>query len=111
MADAKPKRRSQHWFGGNGRDVFIHRSWMKNQGLQADSFDGRPVIGICNTWSDLTPCNAHFREIAQRVKQGVLQAGGLTLEFPVMSLGESVHGTDTLLFATLESMGADATMR
>ena len=78
--------RSQAWFGGDDRDSFIHRSWMKNHGLPADSFDGRPVIGICNTFSELTPCNAHFREMAEQVKRGVLQAGGFPVEFPVMSL-------------------------
>src|SRR5258708_6661666 len=71
--------RSQAWFGGTSRDVFIHRSWMRNQGLPDDVFDGRPIIGICNTYSELTPCNAHFRRLADKVKQGVLQAvaGGL----------------------------------
>ena len=78
----KRKLRSQAWFGGNDKDGFIHRSWMRNQGFPGDVFDGRPVIGICNTWSELTPCNAHFRELAQRVKNGVWEAGG----FPVESL-------------------------
>ena len=80
------KLRSQAWFGGICKDAFIHRSWMKNQGLPTMSFDGRPVIGICNTWSELTPCNAHFRDLAEHVKRGVLEAGGFPLEFPVMSL-------------------------
>src|SRR6476661_7752347 len=66
------KLRSQSWFGGNDKDAFIHRSWMKNQGIPHDQFDGRPVIGICNTWSELTPCNAHFRELAEYVRRGVL---------------------------------------
>ncbi len=68
---AKRAYRSSHWFGGTGRDAFMHRSWMKNQGIPDDQFDGRPVIGICNTWSELTPCNAHFRELAEHVKRGV----------------------------------------
>src|SRR5471030_960131 len=68
---------------------FIHRSWMKNQGHPNDAFDGRPVIGICNTWSELTPCNGHFRELAEHVKRGILEAGGFPVEFPAMSLGES----------------------
>jgi dihydroxy-acid dehydratase len=105
------KRRSQHWFGGTGRDAFIHRSWMKNQGLPADSFDGRPVIGICNTWSELTPCNHHFRELAQRVKQGVLQAGGLPLEFPVSSLGETLMRPTAMLFRNLASMDVEEAIR
>ena len=85
----KRKLRSTEWFGGNGMNAFMHRSWMKNQGLPADVFDGRPVIGICNTWSELTPCNAHLRSLADHVKRGVYEAGGVPFEFPVMSLGES----------------------
>src|SRR6266446_576752 len=81
--------RSAAWFGRRDKDGFIHRSWMKNQGLPDDVFDGRPVIGICNTWSELTPCNAHLRDLAERVKRGVWEAGGLPLEFPVMSTGET----------------------
>src|SRR5688572_11363451 len=112
MSDTKPpKRRSQHWFGGTGRDAFIHRSWMKNQGLPADSFDGRPVIGICNTWSELTPCNHHFRDLALRVKQGVLQAGGLPLEFPVSSLGETLMRPTAMLFRNLASMDVEEAIR
>src|SRR4029077_14041227 len=83
------KLRSQEWYGREGRDGFVYRSWMKNQGWPQDLFDGRPVIGICNTWSELTPCNAHFRELAEFVKRGVWEAGGFPLEFPVMSLGET----------------------
>ena len=73
MSKKAPKRklRSAEWFGRNDRDGFVHRSWMKNQGIPHDLFDGRPVIGICNTWSELTPCNAHFRELAEHVKRGV----------------------------------------
>jgi dihydroxy-acid dehydratase len=108
---SKPLRRSQLWFGGSGKDGFIHRSWMKNQGLPDDSFDGRPVIGICNTWSELTPCNHHFRELAQRVKQGVLQAGGLPLEFPVSSLGESLMRPTAMLFRNLASMDVEEAIR
>src|SRR5437762_4654864 len=113
MTDPKPPRprRSQLWFGGTTKDAFIHRSWMKNQGLPADSFDGRPVIGICNTWSELTPCNHHFRELAQRVKQGVLQAGGLALEFPVSSLGETLMRPTTMLFRNLVSMDVEESIR
>ena len=91
MSEQKNKRvlRSQSWFGGDDKDSFIHRSWMKNQGFPSDAFDGRPVIGICNTWSELTPCNGHFRDLAEMVKRGVLEAGGFPVEFPVMSLGET----------------------
>src|SRR5260221_2215002 len=81
--------RSQAWFGGTSRDVFIHRSWMKNQGLPDDTFDGRPVIGICNTFSELTPCNAHFRTIAEQAKKGVLDAGWTPFQVPGLSLGQT----------------------
>jgi dihydroxy-acid dehydratase len=81
MADDKKRYRSYEWFGKPDRDSMVHRSWMKNQGLPHHLFDGRPVIGICNTYSEVTPCNAHFREIAERVKRGVLEASGFPLEF------------------------------
>ncbi len=104
-------RRSQAWFGGHDRDAFIHRSWMKNGGAPADSFDGRPVIGICNTFSELTPCNRHFRELAEKVKYGVLQAGGFPLEFPVMSLGETNLRPTAMLFRNLASMDVEESIR
>jgi len=105
------KLRSSAWFGGLDRDGFVHRSWMKNQGIPGDLFDGRPVIGICNTWSELTPCNAHFREISERVKRGVYEAGGLPLEFPVMSLGESNLRPTAMLFRNLASMDVEESIR
>jgi L-arabonate dehydrase len=105
------KLRSQHWFGGATRDGFIHRSWMKNQGLPDDTFDGRPVIGICNTFSELTPCNAHFRTIAEQVKKGVLDAGGTPFEFPVMSLGETNLRPTSMLFRNLASMDVEESIR
>jgi dihydroxy-acid dehydratase len=105
------KLRSQAWFGGTDRDSMMHRSWMKNEGMPPDSFDGRPVIGICNTWSELTPCNAHFRLIAERVRRGVLEAGGLPLEFPVMSLGESNLRPTAMLFRNLVSMDVEESIR
>ncbi|MDP9103028.1 MAG: dihydroxy-acid dehydratase, partial [Pseudomonadota bacterium] len=92
-------------------DSFIHRSWMKNHGEPADSFDGRPVIGICNTFSELTPCNAHFREVAEKVKRGVLQAGGYPVEFPVMSLGETNLRPTAMLFRNLASMDVEESIR
>jgi L-arabonate dehydrase len=103
--------RSQAWFGGFSRDVFIHRSWMRNQGLTDDVFDGRPIIGICNTYSELTPCNAHFRELAEKVKRGVWQAGGVPFEFPVMSLGESNLRPTAMLFRNLASMDVEESIR
>ena len=103
--------RSQGWFGKNDRDGFSHRSWMKNQGWPSNLFDGRPVIGICNTWSELNPCNAHFRELADSVKRGVWEAGGFPLEFPVMSLGESQLRPTAMLFRNLASMDVEESIR
>jgi dihydroxy-acid dehydratase len=105
------KLRSSAWFGSLDRDGFIHRSWMKNQGLPDHLFDGRPVIGICNTWSELTPCNAHFRRLAEHVKRGVYEAGGFPLEFPVMSLGETLMRPTTMLFRNLVSMDVEESIR
>jgi dihydroxy-acid dehydratase len=111
MPASNSKRRSTHWFGSQDKDGYIHRSWMKNQGFPADLFDGRPVIGICNTWSELVPCNAHFRQIAERVKQGVYEAGGFPLEFPVMSLGETNLRPTAMLFRNLASMDVEESIR
>jgi L-arabonate dehydrase len=108
----KPRRlRSQEWFGKADRDGFMHRSWMKGQGYPEDLFDGRPVIGICNTWSELTPCNGHFRELAEYVKRGVYEAGGFPLEFPVMSLGETQLRPTAMLFRNLASMDVEESIR
>ena len=105
------KLRSQQWYGRKDRDGFLYRSWMKNQGWPHDLFDGRPVIGICNTWSELTPCNAHFRELAEFVKRGVWEAGGFPLEFPVMSLGETQLRPTAMLFRNLVSMDVEESIR
>ncbi len=105
------KLRSQNWFGGLDKDAFIHRSWMKNNGLPDDVFDGRPVIGICNTFSELTPCNAHFRGLVEQIKAGVLEAGGLPLEFPVFSCGESNLRPTAMLFRNLASMDVEEAIR
>ncbi len=105
------KLRSTHWFGHADRDGFAHRSWMRNQGLPSHLFDGRPVIGICNTWSELTPCNAHFRRIAEHVKRGVYEMGGFPVEFPVMSLGETLMRPTTMLFRNLVSMDVEESIR
>jgi dihydroxy-acid dehydratase len=107
----KPKLRSTAWFGKPDRDGFLHRSWMKNQGYPQHLFDGRPVIGICNTFSELTPCNAHFRQIADYVKRGVYEAGGFPVEFPVMSLGESNLRPTAMLFRNLASMDVEESIR
>jgi dihydroxy-acid dehydratase len=111
MNNGKRRLRSSHWFGPLNRDGFLHRSWMKNQGLPHDLLDGRPVIGICNTWSELTPCNAHFRQIAERVKRGVYEAGGFPVEFPVMSLGETNLRPTAMLFRNLVSMDVEESIR
>ncbi|MFO1312582.1 MAG: IlvD/Edd family dehydratase [Burkholderiales bacterium] len=111
MATKKRKLRSQEWFGRTDRDAITHRSWMKNQGIPNDQFDGRPVIGICNTWSQATPCNAHFRELAQHVRDGVLDAGGFPIEFPVMSLGETLMRPTTMLFRNQAAMDVEESIR
>ena len=105
------KLRSSEWFGGDSRDHIYHRSWFKNQGLPADLFDGRPVIGICNTWSQLTPCNAHLRDLAERVTHGVYEAGGLPLEFPVFSTGESSLRPTAMLYRNMAAMDVEEALR
>ncbi|ACT95764.1 IlvD/Edd family dehydratase [Dyadobacter fermentans] len=105
------KLRSRGWFGKSGKDGFIYRAWMKNQGYPADEFEGRPVIGICNTFSELTPCNGHFRELAESVKRGVWEAGGFPLEFPVMSLGETLIKPTAMLYRNLASMDVEESIR
>ena len=107
-----PRRlRSYDWFGGTGKNAIMHRSWMKNQGLPADTFDGRPIIGICNTWSELTPCNAHLRDLAERVKRGVYEAGGFPVEFPVFSVGESTLRPTAMMFRNLAAMDVEEAIR
>ncbi|MCI0698043.1 dihydroxy-acid dehydratase [candidate division KSB1 bacterium] len=107
----KKKLRSQEWFGGNDKMGFVHRSWLRNQGYPDDHFRGRPVIGICNTWSELTPCNGHLRDFAEIVKKGVLEAGGFPLEFPVTSMGETIMRPTTMLFRNLVSMDVEESIR
>ncbi|MFN5478914.1 MAG: IlvD/Edd family dehydratase [Chitinophagaceae bacterium] len=103
--------RSQGWFGRTGKDGFIYRAWMKNQGIPDEEFRGKPVIGICNTWSELTPCNGHFRELAEAVKKGVIAAGGFPVEFPVMSLGETLIKPTAMLYRNLASMDVEESIR
>jgi len=111
MKKSNPKQRSTEWFGRQDIYGFIYRSWMKNRGVPNDMFDGRPVIGICNTWSELTPCNTHFRVLADHVRQGVLEAGGFPLEFPVMSLGETLMRPTAMLYRNLASMDVEESIR
>ncbi len=105
------KFRSHDWFGKNDKMGFVHRSWLRNQGYPDDYFKGRPVIGICNTWSELTPCNGHLRDLAEVVKRGVIDAGGFPLEFPVLSLGETIMRPTTMLFRNLASMDVEELIR
>lgn len=107
----KNKLRSQGWFGKTGKDGFIYRAWMKNQGIPDYEFRDKPVIGICNTWSELTPCNAHFRELAESIKRGISEAGGFPVEFPVMSLGETLIKPTAMLYRNLASMDVEESIR
>ncbi|MDF3010025.1 MAG: dihydroxy-acid dehydratase [Burkholderiales bacterium] len=107
----KPKQRSVQWFSRQDIYGFIYRSWTKNRGVPHDQFDGRPVIGICNTWSELTPCNTHFRVLAEHVRNGILEAGGFPLEFPVMSLGETLLRPTAMLYRNLASMDVEESIR
>ncbi|HEV7447587.1 MAG TPA: IlvD/Edd family dehydratase [Steroidobacteraceae bacterium] len=111
MSKEKKPLRSSRSYGPKDKDGFIHRSWMKSQGLPQDVFDGRPVIGICNTWSELTPCNAGLRDVADHVKRGVWEAGGLPLEFPAMSLGETQMRPTAMLFRNLLAMEVEESIR
>ena len=103
--------RSTQWWGKMDRDGFIHRSWMRSEGFAPDVFDGRPVIGICNSWSELTSCNVHLRRVAEAVKRGVWEAGGWPLEFPTISLGETYMRPTTMLFRNLMSMDVEECIR
>src|SRR5882757_9071923 len=111
MSKEKKPLRSSRSYGPKDKDGFIHRSWMKSQGFPLDAFDGRPVIGICNTWSELTPCNAGLRDLAEHVKRGVWEAGGLPLEFPAMSLGETQMRPTAMLFRNLLAMEVEESIR
>jgi dihydroxy-acid dehydratase len=109
--DSNENRRNRAWYGKNDKDGFIHRSWMKNQGFPDHVFDGRPIIGICNTWSELSPCNSGLRDLAEGVKRGVWEAGGFPVEFPVMSLGEAQMKPTAMLFRNLLAMDVEESIR
>src|SRR5437762_2395873 len=109
--DGAGRRRSREWFERGDLDGFLHRSWLKSTGVTDETFRGRPVIGICNSWSELVNCNVHLRTLAQAVKRGVLQAGGFPLEFPVMSLGESLMKPTTMLYRNLMAMDVEESIR
>ncbi len=105
------KLRSTHWYSGNSRDTIYHRGWLKNQGYPHDLFDGRPIIGILNTWSDLTPCNGHLRELAEKVKAGVWEAGGFPVEVPVFSASENTFRPTAMMFRNLAALAIEETIR
>ena len=111
MSKPFPPLRSAAWFGPADKNGFMYRSWMKNQGLPDHEFQGKPVIGICNTWSELTPCNAHFRKLAEHVRRGVLEAGGLPVEFPVFSNGESNLRPTAMFTRNLASIDVEEAIR
>jgi L-arabonate dehydrase len=116
MSNFKPapwprKLRSQEWFGGMSKDAIYHRGWMKNQGLPSDLFDGRPVIGILDTFSELNPCNAHSRDLAERVKHGVYESGGFPVIVPVFSVSESGFRPTAMMFRNLAAMAVEETIR
>ena len=109
--NAKKELRSRAWFARQDKNGFYYRSWLKNRGFPQDQFDGRPVIGICNTWSELTPCNTHFKTVADHVRWGILEAGGFPLEFPVLSLGETLLRPTAMLYRNLASMDVEEAIR
>ncbi|WP_250467786.1 IlvD/Edd family dehydratase [Caballeronia sp. GAFFF2] len=111
MDEPKRKLRSAAWFGTADKNGFMYRSWMKNQGIPGHEFEGKPIIGICNTWSELTPCNAHFRKLAEHVKRGVFEAGGFPVEFPVFSNGESNLRPTAMFTRNLASMDVEEAIR
>src|SRR5262249_47033554 len=106
-----PALRSQRWFGGSDLNGFLHRAWLKAEGFPDDAFRGRPVIGVANSWSEATNCNAHLRTVAEHVKRGVWRAGGFPLEFPVISLSEPLMKPTTMLFRNLMSMDVEECIR
>jgi L-arabonate dehydrase len=99
--------RSRNWFGRQDLDGFVHRSWLKAEGFSDQVFDGRPVVGIANSWSELTNCNAHLRLVADAVKRDVWSAGGFPVEFPTISLGEVLMKPTTMLFRNLMAMDGE----
>ena len=128
LSRARPSERSKHreerpderrqrrgaapqWFERRDLDGFLHRSWLKSSGVTDETFRGRPLIGICNSWSELVNCNVHLRGLAESVKRGVLQAGGFPLEFPVLSLGESLMKPTTMLYRNLMAMDVEESIR
>ena len=108
---ATPSLRSRNWFAAKNLDGFMHRAYLKAEGFSEAMFDGRPVVGICNSWSELNNCNAHLRQVAEAVKRGVWSAGGFPLEFPVISLGEILMKPTTMLFRNLMAIDVEECIR
>jgi L-arabonate dehydrase len=111
VSSESPRYRSSNWFEGDSLQSFLHRSWTKSQGFSDETIQRKPLIGICNSWSELVNCNAHLRDLAQAVKRGVLQAGGFPLEFPVLSLGEALMKPTTMLYRNLMAMDVEESIR
>jgi dihydroxy-acid dehydratase len=105
------KLRSQQWWFGKDYYNFTRRAWMRSEGFTADIFENRPVIGICNSWSELNNCNLHLKSVAEAVKRGVWRAGGFPLEFPTISLGEMLMKPTTMLYRNLMSMDVEESIR
>ena len=108
---SEPKLRSRNWFGRQSLDAFMNRAYLRAEGFSDAVFDGRPVVGIANSWSELNNCNAHLRQVAEAVKRGVWSAGGFPLEFPVISLGEILMKPTTMLFRNLMAMEVEEQIR
>ncbi|MCV2868889.1 L-arabinonate dehydratase [Defluviimonas sp. WL0002] len=106
------KLRSQEWYGGTSRDTIYHRGWLKNQGYPHDLFDGRPIIGILNTFSELSPCNGiHMKELAEKIKAGIWEAGGFPVEVPVFSVSENTFRPSAMMFRNLAALAIEETIR
>jgi len=109
--DRTAKLRSRQWFGKHDRWGFGHRAWLRAEGFSDQVFEGKPVIGVCNSWSELNNCNAHLRQVAEAVKRGVWAAGGFPLEFPTISLGEMLMKPTTMLYRNLMAMDVEESIR
>lgn len=106
----KPRRRSSYWLDGDDINGFNHRAWLKPNGFSDEALLNRPIVGIANTWSELVGCNVHLRQLAEAAKRGVLQAGGLPLEFPVLSLSETLMKPNAMLYRQLAAMDVESSI-
>jgi dihydroxy-acid dehydratase len=106
----KPRRRSSYWLDGDDINGFNHRAWLKPNGFSDEALLDRPVIGIANTWSELVGCNAHLRGLADAAKRGILQAGGVPLEFPVLSLSETLMKPNAMMYRQLAAMDVESSI-